>query len=164
MENNLNFGGIYRITHTNSNGEIISVDEVKNIVPNQGLQFFNNVIFGGQSSSAFYIGLYTNNYTPVASDTMSSFITSASEIIGYNEVTRPVYTAVINTVNVSNTASKATFSVNATATARGAFLSTSSIKNGVAGSLISASLFSSAKALTAGDTLTVEYIFTGSST
>lgn len=164
MENKISFGGVYRITHLNKNGEILSVDEIKNIVPNEGLTYINNVVFGGLSASSLYIGLYSNNYTPVATDVMSSFLTSASEFVGYSEAARPQYVSSVSGVSVNNTANKAVFTANASGTVRGAFISTSSIKNGVVGILISASLFTNAKSLTAGDTLTVEYLFTGSST
>lgn len=160
---NLKFGGVYKVTHKNSQGEIISVDEVHNIVPDEGLAYFNSVIFGGSAASSYYLGIYANNYTPVSTDLMSTFLTSASEVVGYSEAARPSYTPVVSGVSVSNTASKAVFTANASATARGAFISTSAVKNGVAGSLITAALFTAPKILSVGDTLTVEYLFTGSS-
>ncbi len=164
MESKIKFGGIYRITHANKDGEIISVDEFKNIVPTEGLGYINNVVFGGAAASSLYIGLYSNNYTPVSTDVMGTFLTSASEFTTYSEIARVQYNPVVAGASVSNTASKAVFTASASGTVRGAFMSTSSVKNATAGSLISASLFSSAKSLTAGDTLTVEYVFAGSST
>jgi len=163
MESKIKFGGIYRITHANKDGEIISVDEFKNIVPTEGLGYINNVVFGGAAASSLFIGLYSNNYTPVATDVMGTFLTSASEFTDYSG-SRVQYNPVVAGASVSNTASKAVFTASGNGTVRGAFMSTSSVKNATAGSLISASLFSSAKSLTAGDTLTVEYVFAGSST
>ncbi len=163
MKSSLQFGGTFVATHRNANGEIVSVEEKHNLCPTEGLTYFNNVLFGGAASSSLYVGLYGNNYTPVATDVMSTFIASASEITAYSEVSRPTYVSVVNGVNVSNTASKVVFTFSSAATVRGCMLSTSSVKNGVTGSLVSASLFTSAKPMDIGDTLTVEYLFSSTS-
>ena len=156
-------GGIYVVTHRNALGEVVSVDEIHNLVPTEGLRYMNKVLFEKLAASDFYMGLYANNYSPQATDTMATLNSVASEVTAYNEVSRPIYNGVVADGNVSNTASKALFTANGTVTARGAFLSTSSVKGGTAGSLGSLALFSNPKSLTTGDTLTVEYIFASTS-
>ncbi len=160
---NVKFGGVYKITHLNSKGEVISFDEVHNLVPNEGLTYFNGVIFGGAAASSHFVGLYANNYAVIPTDTMATFLASASEVTAYDESARQLYNATVDGNEVQNSASKAVFTINADVTARGAFISTSSVKGGTVGTLVTAALFTSPKVLTAGDTLTIEYLFVGSS-
>lgn len=157
------FGGKYTVTHANVDGEILSVETVQNICPNEGLTYFNNVLFAGLASSSYYVGLYVNNYTPLDTDVMATFLTTVSEFTTYDETARQLYVPVVSTVNTSNVASKAVFTINATGIVRGVFLSTTSVKGSTAGSLISAKLLAAAKNVAAGDTLSIQYDFTSSS-
>lgn len=161
--NNVKFGGVYKITHKNKDGQLISHEEIHNLVPNEGLQYFNNVLFGGLAASQYYVGLYANNYQVLAGDTMVSFSTNASEIIAFDETARPQFVPTVDIVEVFNTPNKAVFTINGSTTARGVFIATSAVKGGNTGVLVSASLFASPRTLVAGDTLTIEYLFGGSS-
>jgi hypothetical protein len=62
---------------------------------------------------------------------------------------------------VTNSASKATFNINATATVGGAFLTSDDTKGGSTGTLFSAADFQSPgdRSVVNGDTLTVTYTF-----
>lgn len=161
--NKVKFGGVYIITHKNKDGQLISKEEIHNLVPNEGLEYFNTVLFGGAAASSYYVGLYSNNYSVLATDTISTFITNASEVTVYDELTRPQFVPTVSGVEVFNSANKAVFTINDISTARGVFIATSGVKGGTAGKLISASLFASPRSLVAGDTLSVEYLFGGSS-
>ncbi len=61
---------------------------------------------------------------------------------------------------MTNSASKATFSINATTTVYGIFCTTNSTKGGTTGTLISATDFASSKGADSGDTLEVTYTVT----
>ena len=84
-----------------------------------------------------------------------------SEITAYTEGARPTYShAAAASQQVTNSASKATFSINATATVYGIFCTTNSTKGGTTGTLISATDFASSKGADSGDTLEVTYTVT----
>ncbi len=161
--NKVKFGGVYKVTHKNKDGQLVSYEEIHNLVPNEGLEYFNSVLFGGVAASQYYVGLYANNYQVLATDTMVTFATSASEITAYDETSRPQFVPEVDLVEVFNTANKAVFTINGSTTARGVFIATTSIKGGNTGKLVSASLFASPRTLASGDTLTIEYLFGGSS-
>jgi hypothetical protein len=86
-----------------------------------------------------------------------------TENVGYSNATRVAATFVTaTTANPSvatNSASPASFNINGTSTVGGAFLTSGSAKSGTAGTLFSASDFTSPgdRAVTSGDTLNVTY-------
>lgn len=140
--------------------------EESNLVVNTGLaQMAGSALAGGAQITTWYVGLYgaqaTN--TPAASDTMASHI-GWTEITPYSNSTRVIATfAAATTANpsvVTNSAAPASFSINATATVGGAFLTSSSTKGGTTGTLFSAADFTTAdRAVILGDILNVTYTF-----
>jgi hypothetical protein len=136
-------------------------------VVNEGLQDMNAKYFTGSSyTAAWYIGLYgaaaSNN--PTANDTAASH-PGFTEIVPYSNATRPVCTfgtpTTANPSVASNSASPASYTINATATVGGAFLISNNTKNGTTGVLFSASDFSAPgdRVVASGDTLNVTYTF-----
>lgn len=156
-------GGIFKATHRNAKGQLVSREDKHNLVTDSGLALLNGAFFGSVEKPSLYLGLYANNYNVTETDTIVPFLTAASEIITYDEASRRPYIAVVNGKQTSNTASKAVFTANANFTARGVFIGTSSVKNGNSGDLFAAALFANAKQMSVGDTLTLEYIFVSSS-
>lgn len=159
-------GGVYRIECRDSEGNLKWVAEEHNLVVNEGLQDMNAKYFTGSSYSAtWYLGLYgsaaTNN--PVAGDTAASH--SFTEITPYSNATRPTCTFGTPTTAdpsvATNSASPATFTINATATVGGAFLISNSTKGGSTGVLFSASDFAAPgdRSVASGDSLVVTYTF-----
>jgi hypothetical protein len=141
--------------------------ESHNLVVNVGLQDMNTKYFSGSSYSAtWYIGLYgaAASNDPAASDTASSHA-GWTEIVPYSNATRPACTFGTATTAdpsvISNSASPAQFSINATATVGGAFLISNNTKSGTTGVLFSASDFASPgdRSVASGDTLNVSYTF-----
>lgn len=160
-------GGVFTIQCHDKDGNLKWEDSSHNLVVNVGLQDMNAKYFTGSSyTAAWYLGLYgsgsTNN--PAASDTMSSHA-GWTEVTAYSQSTRPVCTfGVPTTANPSvstNSASPAVYSINATTTVGGAFLTSNSTKGGTTGTLFSAADFSSPgdRSVVSGDTLTVTYTF-----
>jgi hypothetical protein len=132
---------------------------------NGGLQDMNAKYFTGSGYTAtWYIGLYgaaaSNN--PAAGDTASSHL-GWTEITPYSNATRPTCTfgtpTTANPSVATNSASPASFTINATATVGGAFLISNSTKGGTTGTLYSASDFTSPgdRSVVSGDTLNVTY-------
>ena len=121
---------------------------------------------GSTYTAAWYLGLYgagaTNN--PAASDTMASHA-GWTEVTAYSQATRPACTFGTPTTAdpsvATNSASPATFSINATTTVGGAFLTSNNTKGGTTGILFSAADFQSPgdRAVVNGDTITVTYTF-----
>lgn len=157
--------GVYKIQCHDVSGNLKWEAESKNLVVNGGLQDMNAKYFTGSTyTAAWYIGLYgaaaSNN--PAASDTMSSHA-GWTEIVPYSNATRPVCTfgtpTTANPSVATNSASPSSFSINATSTVGGAFLTSNSTKSGTTGTLYSAADFGSPgdRSVASGDVLTVTY-------
>lgn len=143
-----------------------ALDE-SNLVVNAGLKYMAGAGLSAETQiTAWYIGLYGAgaSNTPAAGDTASSHA-GWTEITPYSNATRPAATfAASTTANpsvVTNSASPASFSINATATVGGAFLISDNTKGGSTGTLFSAADFQSPgdRSVVSGDTLNVVYTF-----
>lgn len=160
-------GGVFTVQCHDKDGNLKWEAKKHNLVVNVGLQDMNAKYFLGSSyTAAWYLGLYgaaaSNN--PAASDTMSSHA-GWTEVTGYSQSTRPACsfgsaTAADPSV-ITNSGSPATYSINATATVGGAFLTSDNTKGGTSGILFSAADFGSPgdRSVVSGDTLTVTYTF-----
>ena len=134
-----------------------------NLVTNAGLNdILDKYLKGSSYTAAWYIGIKSVG-TAVAADTMASH-SSWSELAGYTQSTRPALSlGTVASQSVDNSASKGTFSVNATATVAGAFLSTDNTKSGTSGTLYGVVDFGSSRAVISGDTLEVTVTLTSAS-
>jgi len=148
-----------------ADGKVKWTDAVPNLVVNVGLAYMAGTALTSVAQvTSWFIGLYGAgaSNTPAAADTMSSHA-GWTENVGYSNATRVACTFVTaTTANPSvatNTASPASFSINATSTVGGAFLTSGSAKSGTAGTLFSASDFTSPgdRSVVSGDTLNVTY-------
>lgn len=157
--------GMYKIECRDAQGNLKWQAESKNLVVNGGLQDMNSKYFTGAAYTAtWFLGLYgagsTNN--PAASDTMASHA-GWVENTGYSNATRPVCTfgtpTTANPSVATNLASTASFTINATSTVGGAFLTSNSTKGGTTGILFSAADFGSPgdRAVVSSDILSVTY-------
>ena len=157
--------GVYTIQCFDAQGNLKWEAESKNLVVNVGLQDMNAKYFTGSAYTAtWYIGLYGAgaSNTPAASDTMSSHA-GWTENTGYSNATRPVCTfgtpTTANPSVATNSASPASFTINATSTVGGAFLVSNSTKGGTTGTLYSAADFSAPgdRSVASSDILNVTY-------
>jgi len=157
--------GRFTMTCYDSEGKLKWTAEEDNLVVNGGLQYMCGT---GLTSTAqittWYIGLYGAgaSNTPAAGDTMALH-TGWTEVVPYSNATRPACTFVAATLAnpsvATNSASPASFAINATQVVGGAFLVSNSTKSGSTGTLFSAADFSSPgdRSLASGDTLNVTY-------
>lgn len=147
------------------NGEVIDRWSEHNIVVNEGLNHILDVEFHGATQiSTWYIGVFEGNYTPVATVTAATITAASTECTAYDETTRVAYDeAAASSQSITNSASKATFTFNATKTIYGAFLVSASAKSATSGTLFSAARFSSSKAVVDDDQLLVTYTLSASS-
>ena len=157
--------GVYKIQCHDAQGNLKWEDEAPNLVVNEGLQDMNAKYFTGTTyTAAWYLGLYGSgaSNSPAAGNTMASH-SSWTEVTAYSQSTRPACTfgtpTTANPSVATNSASPASFSINATTTVGGAFLTSNNTKGGSTGTLYSAADFSSPgdRAVVSGDTLSVTY-------
>lgn len=159
--------GVYYVECHDKDGNLKWTAESKNLVVNAGLQYMAGTALTSVTQiTTWYIGLYGAgaSNTPAATDTMSSHI-GWTEVVPYSNATRVQATfATATTANpsvVTNSASPASFTINATSTVGGAFLTSGSAKSGTTGTLFSAADFSSPgdRSVVSGDVLSVTYTF-----
>jgi hypothetical protein len=137
-----------------------------NLIVNVGLTYLvGSALIGVTVDTTWFIGLTDNSPTVVAANTMASHA-GWIEFDEYDETTRQAWTGVAGAAGVvTNTASPATFTINAAGGGLGgAFMAGSSTKNETA------SLLFAAKALTGGnrvvadnDVVQVTYVITATS-
>jgi hypothetical protein len=156
--------GVWQGQHIRD-GEVIDQWEDHNLVVNEGLNALLDIMFhGGTQITTWYCGVFEGNYTPVATVTAATITSAATECTAYDEAARVAYDeAAASSQSITNSASKATFTFNATKTIYGAFLVSNSTKSGTTGTLFSAARFSAAKSVVAADQLLLTYTFTASS-
>jgi hypothetical protein len=159
--------GRFEIECRDKKGNLKWSNASKNLVVNVGLQYMAGVALTSTAqTTTWHVGLYgaaaSNN--PAAADTMSSHA-GWTEVVDYSEATRVVATFAsatnANPSVVTNTASKAQFTINGTTTVGGAFLTSGSAKGGTTGTLFSAADFSAPgdRSVVSGDILLVTYTF-----
>ena len=167
MEERAKATGKYTLECRDAGGSLKWVAETDNLVVNVGLQYMAGVALTSTAQiTSWYLGLYGAgaSNSPAAGDTMSSHA-GWTEVTDYSESTRPAATfAAATNANpsvVTNSASKATFTINGTTTVGGAFLTSNNTKGGTTGTLFSAADFQSPgdRSVVSGDILTLTYTF-----
>jgi hypothetical protein len=158
-------GGVFTVTCLDKDGNEKWVDIAPNLVVNVGLQDMNTKFFTGSAyTAAWYVGLVNGTS---ASTTFSGGDTLATHA-GWTENTsyggnRKAATFGAATLadpsNINNATSTASFTMNATATIAGAFLT--NVATGSTGLLFSESDFQSPgdRSVVSGDVLLVTYSF-----
>lgn len=151
--------GTYMVQHFR-NGKLIDEFKCENMVVYQGLNYVLNAAFGHTSPlSGWYAGLFEGNYTPTSGATAATIAALATECTAYTSATRPQWTSVPSTAQqLTNGASRASFTFNAQKTVYGALLISSNIKAGTAGTLFSVSRFATPKQVDVDDELLVTYV------
>ncbi len=139
-------------------GALAWEERFTNLVTTAGKNKFLDAMFvSGQALPVWCVGLVNGaSYTAyAAADTMASHA-GWLESADYGQPTRPVCTlGTIAAGAVSNTLAKAVFTMNATATVRGAFLVNQSTIGGTTGTLYGVGDFSVVRSVILGDTLNV---------
>jgi hypothetical protein len=162
--------GRYDVKCLDADGNLKWEDSIQNLVVNVGKANLLNVYLGAATqTTAWYMGLVDSsgfvNYN--SGDTMATHVTGWTESAAYDNATRPQITFGTGTasgggVNSPGTGtitnpSAVTFTMNATATIQGAFLTTNNTKSGTTGTLYSAGSFAIARGVILGDQLLVTY-------
>ncbi len=158
---------VYRFECYDSEGRLKWVEEIPNLTVNAGLNDLLDKYFKGSAyTAAWYVGLVdlTGFTGYAAGDTMASHAGWA-ESTAYSNANRPTLTlGAVSGQSVDNSASKAVFNINATATIKGGFVVTNNTKGGTTGTLYGAANFTAGdRAVVNGDTLNVQVTLTAAS-
>ena len=160
--------GRYDVKCLDADGNLKWEDSIQNLVVNVGKANILSVYLGaGTQTTTWYMGLVdSTGYTAYnAADTMLNHA-GWSESVAYSNSTRPTVTFGTATASGGGAGSAGTgsivstavtFTINASATILGAFLTTGSAKSGTTGTLYSAGSFASSRAVISGDSLLVTY-------
>lgn len=164
VESKLGVKGVYfDIELRDETGKVVFKGKKKcNTVPTQGLNNILNVWLGnGTQTTTWYLAPYNNAYTPQLTDTGSNIVANAGESTSYDEGTRVAYVpAAASGGSITNSASRAEFTFNATETINGFFLVSTSAKSNTTGTLASAAKLTSGIDVQAGWQLLVGYALT----
>lgn len=149
----------YKIECFDREGKLKWIDYIDNLVVTAGLnKYLDATLKTGLASPAWYVGLVDNTPAPsyVAGDTMASHAGWAESTV-YSNANRPTFTpGSISGGSVDNSASKAVFNINGTATLDGCFLTDNNTKGGTTGTLLGEGAFTGGdRAVQNGDTLNV---------
>jgi hypothetical protein len=156
---------IYEIIARAPSGIIKWRDEVKNLTTNQGLDEILTQFWAGNAYTAAHaVGLMGATPTIAATDTMASH-PGWSEFADYTGVTRaPLTLGPVVVQSISNSASKAVFSIASTGTVGGAFVTTDDVKGGVGGVLMGGAAFLGGdRQVAAGDSVELAVTLTAAS-
>ena len=168
QESGLQLHGWVTLEHFRS-GALLHVQSGKNTFTTEGMARLLNVQFRAQATdAAIYVGIFKNNVTPALANTAAACLGAAGtygecQDADYDSpaTNRPAYTmASTSTAVATNTASKATFVMNASITVYGAFLASSQAKTATTGTLFCGKAFTSSRAVIADDELAVTYQIT----
>jgi hypothetical protein len=149
---------------------VVPPDTTRNVCTDEGLNALLDIMFHGASQiTSWYVLIFESDTTPDGDTTYA--VPVFTESTAYDEATRPAYggAAASNKV-MTNSASKATFTMNATKTIYGGALvgggSAPSTKGDVAGggTLYCASKFGTAKSVVDDDVLKVTVTITAADT
>lgn len=149
---------LYQVECVDGHGRIRWRDRFTNLVVTAGRNDLLSQYFKGNAyTAAWYVGLIDNaGFAAVAAaDAMASH-PGWAESTAYANSVRPALTlGTASAGSIDNSGSAAAFSVNASATIRGAFVANANGKGTASGTLYSAGTFAAARSVASGDTLNV---------
>ena len=155
----LGVGGVFTVERYDSEGNYIETWIAKNIIPNAVLNDILNVYFNaGSQSTAFYIGMVDNvGFSAfAATDTMASH-SGWTENTATSNTSRPAWTpAAAASQSISNPAAWVIM-MNASATIKGFFMTTSNTLGGTSGNLDATASLPAPQPCNAGDVLKGTY-------
>lgn len=153
--------GYWGIKIYDAKGALVKEDEWKNLVVNEGLNYLlSSGLAAGTPITSWYVGLMGGTPTVAAADTLASH-SGWTEVTAYTQTGRQAWTpGTVASESVDNSASVASFSINANSTTiGGAFLC--SAASGTTGTLYAAGAFTGGNnVIGSGSTIQVTATFT----
>jgi len=167
-KNEIKFNNPIKVELFDKDGNLKWEDEITNGIVDEGIEYLLEVAFnGGSQDTTHYIGLIDNLTTLANTDTHSAIgtVSTWDENTDYNEATRVTWNPDATASRAVTNSVPAEFTMNASATIEGIFVSSVSTKgstSGAAGDYIWATAtFSSDAVVVATDVLKVTYTVTG---
>ena len=163
MNNKVGLKGRFQIEHRNKAGELIGKYDFPNGIVDEGLNHILETQFnGGTPITSWYVGLIDNaSFSALANADVMNSHAGWQESDDYSEATRPEWTAGTAASRQITNSATVDFSINATVTLKGIFITSNNTKNGTTGVLWSTAAFSSNVSANNGDTLKVTYTVSG---
>jgi hypothetical protein len=166
MNGRLRFQGKFHVECFDKTGNLKWVEETRNLVTNEGLDAALDIMFHADTQiTTWYVAVFNTNTTILATHTYAA--PGYTESTNYDEANRQAYVeAAASGQSITNSANKATLTMNATETIYGAALvgggSGATTKGDTAGGgkLWCAAQFASSKNVDSGDTLEITYTLT----
>lgn len=173
LDANLQFHGHVLTDHFRDGSLLAHDDQGGNTFTTEGMARLLNIMFGDVAKAAtpiFYVGIFKNNVVPAVGDTAAAKLGAAStygecQDADYDSplTDKPSYViATTATAVATNAAAAAAFTMLASITVYGAFLSTEKAKTATTGYLMCAKKFGTARAVIDNDVLAVTYVITAS--
>jgi hypothetical protein len=136
-----------------------------NLIPTEGITYFLSVALGAAAKlTAWFLAPYSGNVDPAANWTAANFAAMATEITslteGFSNTTRPAWTPdPVAAGVIGNLSAKAVFNIVCTTNVNiaGAGMLSTNTRGGTTGTLVSASRFSSVRAVYNGDAFELGY-------
>jgi hypothetical protein len=153
--------GVFTVEHYRK-GKLLDQFTIPNGQTVEGLNKFLDVMFHGTTAiGTWYLGLIDSaSYSALSeNDTMGSHA-GWIEAVAYDEATRPAWTEGAASSKSMTNASAVVFTINATKTIKGIFVTSGSAKSGTTGTLFATSLFTAERAVLDDDTLSITYTVT----
>lgn len=166
----LRVSGAWEFEARDPNGKLLWRDGFDNLIVDQGLNEMLGLMLDRSTSPAYtktttwYVGLVVETGSPAyaASDTLATN-PNWNEVTAYSEANRQTFTdGGVSAKSIDNSASKATFTINAGSTViDGGLLASDNTKGGTTGILFSVGAFTGGqKTLDTNDTIDVQATFT----
>ncbi|WP_419663248.1 uncharacterized protein Dvar_36410 [Desulfosarcina variabilis str. Montpellier] len=133
LRQKIKIGSVWHVEHWRK-GVMLTERVVENLCPDE---FINHVLdvalSGGSQITTWYLALFSNNHTPVASNTYAS--PGYTEATGYDETVRQTWQeGGVSSKTITNSANKATFTMDGTdTTIYGCSLVSNSVKGDTVG-------------------------------
>ncbi len=160
LHNRAKLGGVFEL-ECYRDGKLLWTEKAPNIITNEGLNRILDVLLHGTTQTAtWYCGLVESDTTADAG--MTYDVPTFTESTSYDEAARPAYVeAAASSQSTTNSASKAVFTISATKTMYGAFLTSVSTKGdhaaGADNVLLCYAKFSSSRAVVDNDVINLTY-------
>ncbi len=166
LRSGIRIGGVFETVCRGADGKIKWIDKSHNLVTNEGLDSLLDVyLHAATQITTWYVAPFETDTTILATHTYA--VPGYTESTAYSEGTRQEYEeAAASGQSITNSANKASLSINATKTMYGVGLvgggSAPTTKGNTAGggTLFCAVQFATARAVISGDTLEITYTLT----
>ena len=163
IKSSFGFKGIFEISCCDKNGNFKWKEKIYNLTLDAAINDNLTIYFkDGTKKTIWYVGLKSSAEAVSAAWTSANVNSGFTEFQLYDETNRPIWTSgSVSSKSVSNTASPAVFTVNATGTIWGAFIISQNTKGGTTGILWCCSNLVSVRNVYDDDVITVIYTITG---